>query len=66
MFSRVFIDRPILASVPSIVITLVGLVAAYSLPVSQYPEVTPPTVRVSCVYPGASAPVVADTIAAPI
>jgi multidrug efflux pump len=66
MFSRVFIDRPILASVPSIVITLVGLVAAFSLPVAQYPEVTPPTVRVSCIYPGASAQVVADTVAAPI
>ena len=66
MFSRVFIDRPILASVPSIVITLVGLVAAFSLPVSQYPEVVPPTIRVSCTYPGASAQVVADTVAAPI
>ncbi|MEN6452136.1 MAG: efflux RND transporter permease subunit, partial [Thermoguttaceae bacterium] len=66
MFSRFFIDRPILASVPSIIITLVGLVAAYSLPVAQYPEITPPTIRVNCTYPGASAKVVADTIAAPI
>ena len=66
MFSRFFIDRPILASVPSIMITLVGLAAVFMLPVSQYPEVTPPTVRVSCTYPGASAQVVADTVAAPI
>jgi multidrug efflux pump len=66
MFSRFFIDRPILASVPSIVITLAGLAAVFTLPVSQYPEVTPPTIRVSCTYPGASAQVVADTVAAPI
>ncbi len=66
MFSRFFIDRPILASVPSIIITLLGLAAVFSLPVAQYPEVTPPTVRVSCNYPGASAEVVADTVAAPI
>ena len=66
MFSRYFIDRPILAAVPSIIITLAGLVAVTTLPMAQYPEVTPPTVRVSCTYPGASAAVVADTVAAPI
>ena len=66
MFSRFFIDRPILASVPSIIITLLGLAAVFRLPVSQYPEITPPTVRVTCTYPGASAKVVADTVAAPI
>jgi multidrug efflux pump len=66
MFSRFFIDRPILASVPSIIITLAGLVAAFALPVAQYPEITPPTIRVSCTYPGASAQVVAETVAAPI
>jgi multidrug efflux pump len=66
MFSHFFIDRPILSSVPSIIITLLGLVAVFTLPVAQYPEITPPTVRVSCVYPGASAQVVADTVAAPI
>ncbi|MCY2987582.1 MAG: multidrug efflux RND transporter permease subunit [Planctomycetota bacterium] len=66
MFSRFFIDRPILASVPSIVITLAGLAAVFTLPVSQYPDITPPTVRVSCTYPGASAQVVADTVAASI
>ncbi len=66
MFSHFFIDRPILSSVPSIVITLIGLVAVFMLPVAQYPEITPPTVRVSCTYPGASAQVVTDTVAAPI
>lgn len=66
MFSRFFIDRPILASVPSILITLLGLAAVFTLPVSQYPEITPPTVQVSCNYPGASAQVVSDTVAAPI
>jgi multidrug efflux pump len=66
MFSRFFIDRPILASVPSILITLVGLVAVFKLPVAQYPEITPPTVQVACNYPGANAKVVADTVAAPI
>src|SRR5512136_2972800 len=66
MFSHFFIERPILSSVPSIVITLAGLVAVFTLPVAQYPEITPPTVQVSCTYPGASASVVADTVAAPI
>ncbi len=66
MFSRFFIDRPILASVPSIIITLLGAAAVISLPIAQYPEITPPTVRVTCNYPGASAEVVADTVAAPI
>jgi multidrug efflux pump len=66
VISRVFIDRPILASVPSIIITLAGLAAVFTLPVAQYPEITPPTVQVSCIYPGASAKVVAETVAAPI
>jgi multidrug efflux pump len=66
MFSRFFIDRPILASVPSIIITLAGLAAYNSLPVAQYPEITPPTVSVSCSYPGANAQTVSDTIASPI
>ena len=66
MFSRFFIDRPIFASVLSIVITLAGGVALFTLPVAQYPEITPPTVEVSAVYPGANAQVVADTVAAPI
>lgn len=66
MFSRFFIDRPIFASVLSIVITLAGGIAVFTLPVTQYPEITPPTVEVSAVYPGANAQVVADTVAAPI
>ena len=66
MFSRFFIDRPIFAAVLSIVITIAGLVALVTLPIAQYPEITPPTVQVACVYPGASATVVADTVAAPI
>ena len=66
MFSRFFIDRPIFASVLSIVITLAGGIALFTLPIAQYPEITPPTVEVSAVYPGANAQVVADTVAAPI
>src|SRR5512136_2199256 len=66
MFSHFFIERPILSSVPSIVITLAGLVAVFTLPVAQYPEIAPPTVQVSCSYPGANAGVVAETVAAPI
>src|SRR5437762_9528712 len=66
MFSRFFIDRPIFASVLSIVITLAGAIAVFTLPIAQYPEITPPTVEVSAYYPGANAQVVADTVAAPI
>src|SRR6266705_61072 len=66
MFTRFFIDRPIFASVLSIIITLAGFIALWSLPVAQYPEITPPTVEVSAIYPGANAKVVADTVAAPI
>ncbi len=64
--SRFFIDRPIFASVLSIIITLAGGLAVWTLPVAQYPEITPPTVEVSAFYPGANAKVVADTVAAPI
>src|SRR6516164_3808826 len=66
MFSRFFINRPIFASVLSIVITLGGTVALFTLPIAQYPEIAPPTVEVSASYPGANAQVVADTVAAPI
>jgi multidrug efflux pump len=66
VISRFFIDRPIFASVLSIVITLAGAVALFTLPVAQYPEVTPPTVVVTAVYPGANALTVQDTVAAPI
>jgi multidrug efflux pump len=66
MISHFFIDRPIFASVLSIVIVIVGVVAGTQLPVAQYPEVAPPTVQVSAIYPGANAQVVADTVASPI
>jgi multidrug efflux pump subunit AcrB len=66
MLARFFIDRPVLAWVISIVIILLGAIMAGLLPVSEYPEITPPTVRVSANYPGASPQVVADTVAAPI
>jgi multidrug efflux pump len=64
--SRFFVDRPIFATVISIVIIIIGGVALLALPVAQYPEVTPPVVQISALYPGASAKVVADTVAAPI
>jgi HAE1 family hydrophobic/amphiphilic exporter-1 len=66
MFSKFFIDRPILANVLAIVTMLVGLVCALALPIEQYPEITPPTVQVAAVYPGASAEVLSDTVAGPI
>jgi multidrug efflux pump len=66
VLARIFIDRPVLACVISIVIFLLGAIAAGLLPVAEYPEITPPTVRVQATYPGASAQVVADTVAAPI
>src|SRR5215470_17940025 len=66
MFSKFFINRPIFASVLSIVIVLGGFIAVFTLPIAQYPEITPPTVEVSASYPGANAKVVADTVAAPI
>jgi len=66
LFSNFFIDRPIFASVLSIVITLAGGIALFTLPIAQYPEIAPPTVEVSASYPGANAQVVADTVAAPI
>lgn len=66
MLARFFVDRPIFAWVISIIITLAGLVAAVTLPVAQYPPISPPTVQVSASYPGANAQVVANTVAAPI
>ena len=66
MFSRFFIDRPIFASVLSIVITLAGGIALFHLPLAMYPTIAPPTVSVTCQYPGASANVVAEAVAAPI
>jgi multidrug efflux pump subunit AcrB len=66
VLARFFIDRPVFAWVISIVITLIGLIALVALPIAQYPDITPPTIQVSCAYPGANAQVVADTVAAPI
>jgi hydrophobe/amphiphile efflux-1 (HAE1) family protein len=66
MFSRIFIDRPRLAMVISIIVTLAGLLALLNIPIAQYPQITPPEIRVSTVYPGASAEVVAATVAAPL
>jgi len=66
VFSNFFINRPIFASVLSIIVTLAGAIALFALPIAQYPDITPPTVEVSAVYPGANAQVVADTVAAPI
>jgi HAE1 family hydrophobic/amphiphilic exporter-1 len=66
MIPRFFIDRPIFANVIAIVTILIGAVAAGTLPIEQYPQVTPPTVQVSTVYPGANASVVSDTVASPI
>ncbi|MBA4187662.1 MAG: transporter [Planctomycetaceae bacterium] len=66
MFTRFFIDRPIFASVLSIIVVLAGSVALTSLPVAQYPDITPPTIEVSAVYPGANSRTVADTVAASI
>ena len=66
MFSRFFIERPIFANVIAIITTLVGAVTLVFLPIEQYPQITPPTVAVSTVYPGADATVLADTVAAPI
>ena len=65
-FSKLFIDRPILAGVISVLIMLVGAVAYLGLPVSQYPEVAPPTITVTATYPGANAETVAATVAAPL
>ncbi|MDB5903336.1 MAG: transporter, partial [Betaproteobacteria bacterium] len=65
-FSRFFIERPIFASVLSIIILIAGLVSAFGLPISQYPEIAPPTVTISASYPGASAETLAKTVAAPI
>ncbi len=61
--SRFYIQRPIFASVISIVIVIAGLVSFGALPVAKFPEIAPPTVRVTAVYPGASATTIAETVA---
>src|ERR1700728_2351176 len=65
-FTHLFINRPILAAVVSVFITLIGLGALFVLPVAQYPEVVPPTVQVTASLPGASADTVAQTVATPL
>ena len=65
-FTHFFVDRPIFASVCSILIVLIGLAAYVTLPVAQYPEIAPPTIQVTASYPGASAEVVSETVATPL
>ncbi len=65
-FSRFFIDRPIFAAVIAVLITVIGALAYLGLPISQYPNIVPPTVTVTAQYPGASAETVANTVASPI
>lgn len=66
MFSKFFIDRPIFATVLAIIMILAGILTVKTLPVAQYPDITPPTVMVSATYPGADATTVAETVGAPI
>ena len=66
MISQFFIDRPVFASVLSLLIMLVGGVAIFVLPVDRYPQIVPPTIRVTANYPGADAQTVAESVAAPI
>ena len=65
-FSRFFIDRPVFAAVISIIVVLLGVFAYPTLPIAQYPEIAPPTITVQAIYPGASAEVIADTVATPL
>ena len=64
--AQFFIDRPVFATVLSIVIMIVGGVALVGMPIAQYPEIVPPTVAIQTAYPGANAQVVADTVTTPI
>ncbi|MFN7874573.1 MAG: efflux RND transporter permease subunit [Pirellula sp.] len=66
MLARFFVDRPVFATVLSVVIVMLGGISLMQLPIAQYPEVAPPTIQITAVYPGANAQVVADTVAAPI
>jgi len=65
MFRR-FIERPVLSTVISVILTLMGLISLYSLPITQFPDIAPPTVSVNAFYPGANAEVVARAVATPI
>src|SRR3970282_113063 len=66
MFSRFFIDRPLFAAVLSVFIVIAGLAAMRNLPIAQSPEIAPPVVTVRAIYPGASAQVLEQTVAAPL
>lgn len=66
MFSRFFIDRPIFSIVIAVIMVLAGLLTVKTLPIAQYPDITPPTVNVSAMYPGADAKTVAETVGVPI
>src|SRR4249919_3268417 len=63
---RRFIERPVLSTVISIILTMLGLISLFNLPITQFPEIAPPTVGVFAVYPGANAEVVARAVATPI
>ena len=64
--SHFFIDRPIFATVMSVILAIVGAIALRALPISEYPEIAPPTVNIAATYPGATAEVIAETVASPI
>jgi HAE1 family hydrophobic/amphiphilic exporter-1 len=65
-FSHFFIERPVFATVLSAIVMIAGVIALQSLPISEYPEIVPPTVTIKATFPGASAEVIAETVAAPI
>lgn len=66
MFSRFFIERPVFANVIAVITVLIGVVCIGILPIEQYPQITPPTIRVTTNYPGANASILSDTVASPI
>ena len=66
MISKFFIERPVFASVLSIIIVLAGLVAMRALPISQYPQIVPPEVMITATYPGATAQTISQSVAAPL
>ncbi len=66
MFSRFFINRPIFATVIAVLMVLAGAMTVFTIPIAQYPDITPPTVMVSASYPGADAQTVAQSIGVPI
>ena len=65
-FSRFFVDKPIFAAVLSVIVFVAGLIAIFKLPISEYPDVVPPSVVVRAQYPGANPKVIAETVAAPL